>query len=60
MVVIGYFPANSLSLNCLYVADPATFKASNSVLQTLISSENNSFTQFWKKAYISEFVLLPN
>ena len=44
----------------LYVADPATFLASNSVLGTLFSSENILFIQIWKKINISEFVLSPH
>ena len=43
---------------CLYVADPATFLASNSVLGTLFSSENSLFIQSYKLN--SEFVLLPH
>ena len=41
-------------LLCLYVADPATFVAWNSVLEMLFSSENSLFIHLWK-----EFVLLP-
>ena len=37
---------------CLYVVDPATFQASNSVLVTLFTL----FIQLWKKKNISEFV----
>ena len=36
-------------LLCLYVADPATFLASDSVLGTLYSSENSLFIQLWQK-----------
>ena len=35
-------------LLCLYVADPATFLASNSVLGTLFSFESSLFIQSWK------------
>ena len=42
---------------CIYLADPATFLASNSVLGTLFSTENSLFIQLWKKIHISEFVL---
>ena len=44
------------SLLCLYVADSATFLASNSVLGPCFSSEDSLFTQSWKKIHISEFV----
>ena len=37
-----------LVLLCLDVADPATCRASNSVLGTLFSSENSLFIQLWK------------
>ena len=39
-------------LLCLYVADPATFLASN--------GEDSLFIQLWKKTNISVFVLLPH
>ena len=38
-----------LKVLCLYVADPATFLASNSVLVTSFHSENNLFIQLLKK-----------
>ena len=33
---------------CLYIVDPITFLASDSVLRTLFSSENSLFIQLWK------------
>ena len=36
-------------LLCLYVADPATCLASDSVLGTLFTSENSLFIQIWKR-----------
>ena len=33
----------------IYVVDPATFLASNSVQGTLFSSENSLFTQLWRR-----------
>ena len=36
-------------LLCLYVADPATFLASNSVMGTLFSSGNSLFIHLWTK-----------
>ena len=33
----------------VYVADPATFPASNSILWTFFSSENSLFIQLWNK-----------
>ena len=36
-------------LLCLYVADPATFLDSNSVLGTVFSSESSLFIQLRKK-----------
>ena len=46
----------------LYVADPATFLASNSVVGTLFSSETNLFIQFTPppKKNISEIVRIPH
>ena len=41
---------------CLYVADPATFLASHSVLGTLLSSESGLFIQLWGKMSL----LLPH
>ena len=43
---------------CLYVADPATFLASNSALGILFSSENSLFIQLWKKHMYFWVVLL--
>ena len=43
-------PQFNTVLLCLYVADPATFLASESILGALFSSENSLFIQF-------EFVL---
>ena len=40
---------HSFILFYLYVADPATFLASNSGLGSLFSSENSVFIQLWKK-----------
>ena len=37
----------------LYVADSATFLASNSVLWTLISTENSLFIPLWKTIFLS-------
>ena len=34
---------------CLYVADPTTFLASDSVLGSLFSSESSLFIQLWKR-----------
>ena len=39
----------TVSCFCLYVADPATFLASNSVLGTLFSPENSFCTKLWTK-----------
>ena len=48
-------------LLCFYVADLASFLASNGVLGTILYFENSLFVQLWKKnIYISEFVLLPH
>ena len=38
-------------LLCLYVADPATFLASNSVL-TIFSSESSLFIHLWINIYL--------
>ena len=34
-------------LLCLYLADPATFPASNTVLMAFFSPENSLFIQLW-------------
>ena len=44
-----------LVLLCLHVADPATFRASNSVPGTLFSSENSLFIQLWKNYIFMSF-----
>ena len=46
-------------LLCLYVADPATCLASNSVLGTLFPTKTSLFIQLWKK-YIYFWVCLNN
>ena len=45
-------------LLCLYVADPATFLALNSILGTLFPSENSLFIQLWRKINIPQYLLL--
>ena len=40
-------------LLCLYVADPATFLSSNSILRTLFCSENSLFIHLRKRVRIS-------
>ena len=43
-------------LLCLYVADPDTSSASNSFLETILSSESSLFIQLWKKTNNDEIL----
>ena len=47
-------------LLCLYVADPATSLASNSVLGTLFFSESSLFIQLWNKYIFLSFSLISS
>ena len=47
-------------LLCLYVADPATFQASNSVLEAYFHLTTACLFSYGQKKNISEFILLPH